>query len=448
MLRLWNYKKVSDCPLCGADRCTLHHILVGCSTALEQKRYIWRHDSVLSNIAVALQSHVQQLNQSAPSSTKPPHISRSFYSHHILAQADPSDLSRKPVGSRKKSAKGHCKSANNGPSLSLLHAARDWRLIDDVGKKRLLFPPEIYATPLRPDCVIWSKTAKTVILVELTCPAEEGITAANIRKSARYDPLVASITDDTDWTALCFPIEIGARGLVGRSTRKFFRKVGFTNQLATRVCKTLSVVVARCSYAIYLAHSSHNWDRERELITELEVPDTESPTSVHEDATAAAAASAAEDAAPAPPPDASDRPIPVDGPSPTLKCLRASPRQLARDRQFPSGHRSAKAECNALCSCPRPQRPPRAHKVRKRDQRILSMLNTMPETSAVLHPERPNAQRVSLTPSAQVSGARRRRKDRPYDPSATLRLSSNRLPSINFKALREFVPVRDRPPEA
>ena len=43
-------KRVSDrCPFCGNTQ-TLLHILSNCPTALDQGRYTWRHNSVLSNI--------------------------------------------------------------------------------------------------------------------------------------------------------------------------------------------------------------------------------------------------------------------------------------------------------------------------------------------------------------------------------------------------------------
>ena len=55
MLALWGYKESAACPLCKADQCTLHHVLVNCNVALEQGRYTWRHDSVLQNIEKEVQ---------------------------------------------------------------------------------------------------------------------------------------------------------------------------------------------------------------------------------------------------------------------------------------------------------------------------------------------------------------------------------------------------------
>ena len=48
-LKRWG-KRVSDrCPFCGNIQ-TLAHVLSNCNVALEQGRFTWRHDSVLSTI--------------------------------------------------------------------------------------------------------------------------------------------------------------------------------------------------------------------------------------------------------------------------------------------------------------------------------------------------------------------------------------------------------------
>ncbi len=40
--------------------------------------------------------------------------------------------------------------------------------------RQLCFPVEITATSLRPDIVVWSTKAKSVLLIELIIPAEGG----------------------------------------------------------------------------------------------------------------------------------------------------------------------------------------------------------------------------------------------------------------------------------
>jgi hypothetical protein len=121
---------------------------------------------------------------------------------------------------------------------SLLEFANDWQLVDFKDDK-MVFPPSICPTQLRPDAVIWSALSRTVILLELTCPAEEGIHAAQIRKEDRYDNLMAEITDQK-WTPTLLTLEVGARGLVGSRTFRSFVTLGFSLRSANELCKSLS----------------------------------------------------------------------------------------------------------------------------------------------------------------------------------------------------------------
>jgi len=129
-----------------------------------------------------------------------------------------------------------------------------------------VFPPEILSTNERPDVVIWSGMARIVILLELTCCAEEGVRAANLRKEGKYTGLVSDINATKRWKAELFTLEVGARGLVGSATHSVFRKLGFTSRTANALCNSLSWVVARCSYAIYLAHKNLSWSHSCSLL--------------------------------------------------------------------------------------------------------------------------------------------------------------------------------------
>ena len=104
-----------------------------------------------------------------------------------------------------------------------------------------------------------------MILLELTCPAEEGIEAAQIRKEARYAGLMADITEQ-GWTPTLLTLEVGARGLVGSRTFRNFVTLGFSVRSANQLCKSLSDIVSRCSYAIYLAHSTTVWSHNNDLV--------------------------------------------------------------------------------------------------------------------------------------------------------------------------------------
>ena len=81
----------------------------------------------------------------------------------------------------------------------MLSKANDWKLLVDLPGSNYVFSPEMYSTAERPDIMIliWSVQLHEVLLVELTCPVEEGIKAAQVRKEGRYLPLLDNITRNT-----------------------------------------------------------------------------------------------------------------------------------------------------------------------------------------------------------------------------------------------------------
>ena len=141
----------------------------------------------------------------------------------------------------------------------------DWKLLVDFDQDQITFPPEILSTNERPDIILWSVRTRKVILIELTCPAEEGISAAQDRKQTRYLSLVSQI-QERKWTVKFLTIEVGARGFVGNSLFKCLLLLSFSRSTTTKLCKTVLLVSAKCSYAIYLSSSSRNWDTSRVLL--------------------------------------------------------------------------------------------------------------------------------------------------------------------------------------
>ncbi len=84
--------------------------------------------------------------------------------------------------------------------------------------KKLVFPPEIVATTLRPDMVLWSPTTKLAYVVELTVPWEDGVEEAYERKKNKYSDLAAEASQN-GWKTSIFPVEVGCRGFVNRGNR-------------------------------------------------------------------------------------------------------------------------------------------------------------------------------------------------------------------------------------
>jgi len=235
MLKLWGYTSSAACKLCGVAQCTLHHLLVNCKFAREQGRYLWRHDSALQHIEQTLEDLIPHFNSRKPT---------------VFAEVARRDFHANFVRAGEKQKRPTPTKAKRG----LLEFANDWKLLVDYDHKKITFPPIIVASAQRPDVVLWSSRSRTVILLELTCPAEEGITAAQIRKESRYHELINEINETKTWKAHLLTVEVGARGLVASTTYRIFRVLGLTAPQAKSLVKALSEIVVRCSYAIYLAH--------------------------------------------------------------------------------------------------------------------------------------------------------------------------------------------------
>lgn len=247
-MKMWGYTKTALCVLCGAKQCTLHHIISNCAHSLQQKRYTWRHDSVLFYLKPVLQQAVDDANAN-PKQYAPP--------TQAFVKAG-SKTKPKTKSQRRK---------------SILDWATDWKLLVDFETEKIIFPPEIYSTPLRPDIIIWSSIAKQVFLIELTCPAEEGIEAAQIRKEARYAPLEAEIKSaNRSWSVTVMTIEAGARGFVARTIPRCLNRLGLAPRQINRVCKAISTIVSRCTYTIYLARESQGWAQQALLTLSDDCP--------------------------------------------------------------------------------------------------------------------------------------------------------------------------------
>ena len=215
-----------------------------CDKALRDKRCTWRHDSVLATLLQLLVPVLMQRNASTPPSTRPAPIA------FVSAGSKPLPNDSGP---------------NRPDAKCLLLPANDWQLLIDFDCCRMVFPVLITATNERPDVVIWSTKTKTVILIELTCPAEENFANASAYKLGRYAGLVEQIRL-AGWKVFLRTVEAGARGFVSHAFQRTLRELGFSSAEATRACKDISLVSAKCSYSIWLGRKSKTWNASRELV--------------------------------------------------------------------------------------------------------------------------------------------------------------------------------------
>ena len=95
------------------------------------------------------------------------------------------------------------------------------------------YPQVLIESGKRPDLVLVSSSDTTstdaIILVELTVPWEDRLQYSNALKADKYADLSMDLEAKVYRTDL-FPIEVGARGIVSRSTYAFLAKIGLSSR--------------------------------------------------------------------------------------------------------------------------------------------------------------------------------------------------------------------------
>ena len=201
-LKRWG-KRVSDrCPFCG-NIGTLAHVLSNCSTALNQGRYTWRHNSVLSSLINLIRPHLRE------------------------GMTIFSDM----------------------PGYQAPHGGT--------------IPPHILVTALKPGIVIVSSLSQEVIVLELTCPWDANIVRSHNFKAEKYAPLINDLSQRH--VVSFFPVEVSARGHVSKENRSRVKAFLLKSCNANRaISKSLICVSSKAallsSYTIFNARGEPTWE--------------------------------------------------------------------------------------------------------------------------------------------------------------------------------------------
>ena len=200
-----------------------------CRVALAEHRYTWRHNQVLKKVA----HHIIQLKDSKLKPTGHNQIEFVKAGHSTPAFST--------------YRKQH---VNNG----IFHSATDWEVQVDIGKQ-VSVPSHILRTQLRPDMIITSASSKCIVLIELTVPWEDRFDEAHELKFAKYEPILLE-AQRKGWRALCFPIEVGCRGFIGKSTVKMFKSLGMSSMNVKKACLSITEIAEKSSRWLWLRHGS------------------------------------------------------------------------------------------------------------------------------------------------------------------------------------------------
>ena len=223
----WKVQEDDKCR-CGKVG-TMKHILSNCHLALN--RYTWRHNEVLKVLTKAAEEQVEE-GKYAPK----------------LLNPGLGEIAFVPQGSKvpdKKKA-----------SLAMeWQSSSQWEVAADLEGCKKFFP---IPTAKKPDLVIWCEEEKEVHLVELTVPHEENIKAAHERKENRYQTLVEEC-EEAGWKATHFPVEVGCRGFIAASVRKWMKVAGLGPKKGKALTKSLQETVEKASHWIWLKREDTTW---------------------------------------------------------------------------------------------------------------------------------------------------------------------------------------------
>ena len=256
------------CHVCGTAAGSLSHILSRCSRSLNQGRYTWRHDSILLAIYETVREMVNRANARVKKGMlRPQKESISFISGSSL-QSDTE------VKTDAKSVKW--KTATGSSSLaSVLEQSDDWVLQVDLTipgdgqKKNTPFPAHIgdgeFATPSRPDMIIFSNKLKSLLYIELTSPWDgPRMMEAHREKERKY--IREGLHSIPGWSTTPLCVEVGARGTTSNTFHHMCKALGMSSRESKRLGKKARTVATRCSYFIFLSRKVTEWDPQRPYV--------------------------------------------------------------------------------------------------------------------------------------------------------------------------------------
>jgi len=201
-LARWNIIVSPICPLCPSTQPTTNHVLTGCSTALNQGRYTWRHDSVLQVIFLSFKKDL-------PSCYK-------LYADLPGCQASVSPLST--------------------------------------------IPPHITSTLSRPDLVLVSTDSIVLLELSVVTNSQHHFVAAKTRKEDRYGSLLSDL-QHAGYVVDLVTVEVGCLGhFMPETVSKLSTVCHLPKRSINQILQRAARVAISCSYRIFNSRTSLLWD--------------------------------------------------------------------------------------------------------------------------------------------------------------------------------------------
>ena len=123
-------------------------------------------------------------------------------------------------------------------------------------------PPHILVTNLKPDIFIVNEATSEVILFELTCPWDANIDRSHMYKEEKYAPLVADLS--RRFRTFQFSVKISVRGQISGDNKKrlkafVYRACTEPKSVFKSLLTTSSKISLLLSFSIFAAQSEPLW---------------------------------------------------------------------------------------------------------------------------------------------------------------------------------------------
>lgn len=185
------------CPLCGGAY-GLDHVAAGCQVALDQGRYLWRHNQVLKALCEGITRHLRQ------------------------------------------------KSYN-------------FAVMSDLDNRSTTLPADIFGyTRQRPDMVITVPREQRAYISELTCPLPRNMGRWNGVKKAKYSHHIVQ-AERRGWEASLHAVEVASSGLVSPSLTAFLSVLGLTPCEVGQVTEECGSVSRQCTTILHQVAGNSTW---------------------------------------------------------------------------------------------------------------------------------------------------------------------------------------------
>ncbi|XP_069125380.1 uncharacterized protein [Argopecten irradians] len=198
------------------------------TTRRQDRRYRWRHDKVLRELADILERERIKKRKPAKGCTF--------------------------INFVRGGERGHTSSTVHQGGI--IDGAQNWEMRVDLDR-RLLFP-DIIQTNLRPDILLWSTQGKKMVMVELTVPWEERCEEAFERKKGKYVELAGDIRA-LGWSVWVFPVEIRCRGFPAHSTWRMFAALGVKGRDRRPAVDRMSRTAEKSSSWLWWRRQDMSW---------------------------------------------------------------------------------------------------------------------------------------------------------------------------------------------